>query len=562
MHRVIKAYLDNFSSQFSLSEESESSQFEKFVTHVVLSSKCNIQYNFDEIVTSSDDDGIDAIAIIVDEEIITLKEDIIEIFSTSKRNHDVSIVFIQSKTSENFDLGEFLKFKEGILKFFSDEYIPSDSVINNAQEIFNVSLKNVTKIREGLPSFVCRFVTTGLYKKPDAFEEARLNFEKELQELTLFSKIDIEFIDRDKLSKLWISTYTSTEACLQTYSTATFPAISSINEAYLAVVTANEFVKSILTTEDGNLRVQVFEENVRAYLGNDNPVNKSIESTLISDSATRFPILNNGITIVSPEVQLQGNRLFLKDFQIVNGCQTANILFKNKDALQDIMLHIKVIETQSGDVFSEIVRATNSQTRIDDPHFYSLLPITKKIEQYFNTYENEDSRLYLERRYRQYAGKDIPNIRIYSLHEASRCVAAMFCRRPDLAARYTPIMYKELSGEIFSEDVKEIIFYAACITMYRLNLLLSNKTIDSSLRKFKWHILPLVWCIQNGKEEIKIKSRKIEKKAQDIINIMSKHNAKAINLFQQAAQVCYSIGDISSDQLKRQNVLHRMLSAL
>ena len=138
----------------------------------------------------------------------------------------------------------------------------------------------------------------------------------------------------------------------------------------------------------------------------------------------------------------------------------------------------------------------------------------------------------------------------------------MFCRRPDLAARYTPIMYKELSGEIFSDDVKEIAFYAACITMYRLNLLLSNKTIDSTLRKFKWHILPLAWCIQNGKEEIKIKSRKIENKAQNIINIMSRHNTRAIDIFQRAAQVCHSIGDISPDQLKRQNVLHRMLSAL
>jgi hypothetical protein len=45
------------------------------------------------------------------------------------------------------------------------------------------------------------------------------------------------------------------------------------------VVRASDFVNNLLLTEDGNLRTQVFEENVRSFLGHDNPVNQSIAAT-------------------------------------------------------------------------------------------------------------------------------------------------------------------------------------------------------------------------------------------------------------------------------------------
>ncbi|MDI5035966.1 hypothetical protein MJM43_30225, partial [Salmonella enterica subsp. enterica serovar Montevideo] len=38
------------------------------------------------------------------------------IFSSQRKNHDVDIVFIQSKRSESFDLGDFLKFKASVFR--------------------------------------------------------------------------------------------------------------------------------------------------------------------------------------------------------------------------------------------------------------------------------------------------------------------------------------------------------------------------------------------------------------------------------------------------------------
>lgn len=94
------------------------------------------------------------------------------------------------------------------------------------------------------------------------------------------------------------------------------------------------------------------------------------------------------------------------------------------------MVNLKVVETSSEDVFSELVRATNSQSRVEENQFLSLKPIVKRVEAYFNTFDGQDSRLYFERRDRQYIGRDIPAVRTFSVNIATKCVAAMFYNVP------------------------------------------------------------------------------------------------------------------------------------
>jgi hypothetical protein len=468
MHRIVKAHLESFVSSFSLEADDEAKQFEKFAAYTVISNRFSGSFDLDDVVTGDGDEGIDSIAIVIDEVITASIEDAEGVFVTPRRNHDVDIVFIQAKRSEAFDLGDFLKFKEGVLRFATTSpYSATDEVLIEVRGMFDVVLDQVPKLRNGRPSLIARFVTTGIYQKPDALEVALKDFHRQATSLGIFHEVDIKFVDRDELTRMWVGTYSGVNASLPTFSTAALPNITGIDEAYLAVVKASDFVNNLLTTEDGNLRTQVFEENVRSYLGLDNAVNQSIAATLASSAASRFPVLNNGITIVSPDVQLQGNTLHLTNFQIVNGCQTSNVLFENRAALGDVMVNIKIVETQLEDVFSELVRATNSQTKVEDTQFLSLRPIVRKVEQYFNTYEGAEGRLYLERRDRQYVGQDIPNTRIFSLHNAAKCVAAMLCGRPELAYRYPKTMYEELTEVIFSDDTKEIVFYAACLTMYR-----------------------------------------------------------------------------------------------
>jgi hypothetical protein len=348
------------------------------------------------------------------------------------------------------------------------------------------------------------------------------------------------------------------------FSNAPMPAIAGINEAYLAIVRAREFVDKLLLTTDGSLRGQVFEENVRAFLGTDNPVNQSIADTLNSGvAASRLPVLNNGITIVSPDVRVQGTTLHLANYQIVNGCQTSNILFENKTALDDtVMVALKVVETTNEDVFSELVRATNSQTKVDETQFLSLRPIVKKIEQYFNTYEGQDGRLYFERRDRQYVGRDIPAIRIFNLHTAAKCVAAMFLQRPDLSFKYPKRMYEELAPAMFSDDNREIMFYAACLVLYRLHLLVANSTLPQNMRRLKWHILVLARTIVAGKNVPRLNSRQIEPYCQALVEAFCQHGEAAIRPLQQAVEIIESLGEVTNDRLKRQAIMDEMLAKI
>lgn len=565
MHRILKAHLDNFAKNYGLENIDGPTKFEMFVNFATISSRASSQFEIEDVTTSNQDDGTDGIAVIIDEEIVSSDEDAKSIFNTDRKNHDVEVIFVQAKTSESFDLGDFLKFKESILRFInSDPYDIDDDVQKTTRDIFDVCINNVPKIKHGKPSFTARFVTTGTYQEPNAFETAKNDFLSQISELGYFENIDIKFIGRDELTSLWVNTYSGVSAKLEMYSNASLPKISGINEAYLAIVRADEFVKNILENKEGNLQIQIFEENVRSYLGTDNPVNKLISETIQnSDASTRFPVLNNGITIISQDVRVQGNTLHLENYQIVNGCQTSNVLFENRDSLSDsIMLNIKVIETTNEDIFSELVRATNSQSKIEETQFISLRPIVKRIESYFNTFEGQEGRLYFERREKQYIGRDIPAIRIFSVHLGAKCVTAMFLERPDLSFRYPKKMYSLFAEKLFAEDNKEIIFYSSCLSLYRLHLLVSNGTIPQNMRRFKWHILVLVRHIIAGQEIPQFNSRKMESYCQKIVDAFSSHGENVIEAFRNAVSILESFDEITNDRLKRQAVLKEMLDKI
>lgn len=563
MHRIVKSHLESFTKSFGIEKLDESVQFEMFANYAILRSRIGSDFDIEDVTTGPGDDGLDGVSIIINEEVLVSDEDAKSIFSSDKKNNDVETLFIQAKRGDSFDLGDFLKFKESVLRFITSEnYITTDDVQLNARKIFDVSIDNVPKIRGGKPDLTARFVTTGVYRAPDALVSALKDFSAQIEELGYFGKIDIQFVGRDEITQLWVSTYSSISAELPMFSNAPLPTIHGIDEAYLAVVKAKDLVANLLETEDGNLRSHVFEENVRAFLGIDNPVNRSISETLSeANKATRFPVLNNGITIVSPDVRVQGNILHLENYQIVNGCQTSNVLFQSRDHLDDsVMVNLKIVETSNEDVFSELVRATNSQSKVEETQFISLRPLVRRIEEYFNTYEGQEGRLYFERRDRQYVGRDVPIVRTFNINIATKCVTSMFLQRPDLAYRYPKRMYELFSEVIYSNDTKEIVFYASCLSLYRLHLLVASADIPQNVRKYKWHLIVLVRALIAGKEIPKLNSNRMEQYCQKIIDACSSHGDSLKGPFRRAVEIMLSVEDLTDDRLKRQAVMDEMLA--
>ena len=213
-------------------------------------------------------------------------------------------------------------------------------------------------------------------------------------------------------------------------------------------------------------------------------------------------------------------------------------------------------------MFSDLVRATNSQTKVEETQFLSLKPIVKRIEEYFNTYEGKDGRIYYERRDRQYVGRGVPVVRTFSLNVATKCVTSMFLKRPDLAYRYPKRMYELFSEEIFADDTKEIVFYASCLSLYRLHLYVASAHIPQNMRKYKWHILVLVGAIVAGKNIPKLSSKAMEKYCQKIIDAISKPGESALKPFIKAVKIMESTEGINDDSLKKQIVMEEMLSKI
>ena len=215
------------------------------------------------------------------------------------------------------------------------------------------------------------------------------------------------------------------------------------------------------------MKKSIFEENVRDSISIDSEINSEIGLALEEPSTRRRSgILNNGITIVSPDVRLQSNEMFLADYQIVNGCQTSHVLVEYRELLtDDVTVMAKIMRTDDQKIIDEIVRSTNRQTRVDEHQFLATLAAVKRIEAYFNVRgADEEHRLFFERRPNQYSGQGIASVRIFDIRELARCVGAMFFDRPELAARYPNQLTSELRQVVFDEQNKEEIFYIVRLT--------------------------------------------------------------------------------------------------
>ncbi|MES1951545.1 hypothetical protein S4A8_11857 [Salinisphaera sp. S4-8] len=543
---------------------SESDQFERLINYCVVSPEVVEGYDLADITTSNNDDGIDGCCITIDQEVIVSAEDCASSLSDGRRQHDVKLIFTQAKTSESMDLGDVLKFNAAIERFCHNlADTPEDPVEKNVKNIYLAALDKAGSIRNGKLSLVARYAYTGKYKKPAEIEKAKAEIIESLEDGGYFSEIDYEILDREGVNGAFRSTMAPIEAKVDAFSVAALPTISGVEEAYLAVVPAKVFVKNMLSDESGRLRAHVFEENVRAFLGIDNSVNSAIESTVNDDNIrSRFPVLNNGITIVSPDVRVQGLSITFVDFQVVNGCQTSNILWLNREKIDSsMMVSLKVIETDSEDVFSDLVKATNSQTKIDDDQFLSLQPVARRIEAYFNSFSDEENRLYFERRDRQYVGQSVPGVKIFDLKLLARCVSAIFLGRPDLSYRFPKKIFSDesISNAAFHEDNREIIYYTACLIYYRVSILFSNKHLPSEARRFKWHIMALFARRVGGTTRPKLTSRKIEKWCETVIDyILNDHKGCREELLS-CLETVNTLQPISDDRLKRQAVYEELI---
>jgi hypothetical protein len=124
--------------------------------------------------------------------------------------------------------------------------------------------------------------------------------------------------------------------------------------------------------------------NIRGYLGN-RGINEGIRRTAESDSENFF-YFNNGVSAICTELELDGNRVYAKKFQIINGAQTVSTL-ADLPADSKVEVLFRLAQTQS--VSTEkgfnrnIIQFNNSQNAVKISDFRSNDPIQFFLEKNF-----------------------------------------------------------------------------------------------------------------------------------------------------------------------------------
>lgn len=569
MHIILKKHTEEIAEQFEI-KENESTLFEIYCNYCVVSKSFLGRFNPINVTTKEDDASIDGFAFIIDGDLILSEDDAAQAFDTHKTGLETKLIMTQSKSGEIFSKDEISNFGLGIKDFLSlDPKLPNGEVNQEALKILNVILDNLNKVANKLPDIEIYYCTSGVYSAEREIAASFDIIDRDVRGLDIFRNVVVEPLGRNELIKIWNSINSNNEAKLHLQEYFGIPEMPNIPQSYIALVNAREFVDKLLTDENGHIKNEVFEENIRAFLG-ETPVNRKIKNTLEDmDKKKVFSILNNGITIVTPELTLTPNskEIHLKNYQIINGCQTSNTLFHNYEYLNaDTNIVVKCIESTNEEYITEIISATNSQTEIPKESFFSLKEKTKQIQSFFtiqNSLQSSENKIYFERRENEYKQNNHQQSRVFDVKLLCRAYNAMFLDQPHNSARYVAKIF-EIQGEnLFKETDHEISYYVAALTHYKLNSLINSKKLDANTHSaLRWHILFIFKHLVHRKiKNIQPNSKHMTKYCGKILNILSSSNREYENYFQECFDVINSIDYPSRDVLKRAKYQSELLEA-
>lgn len=568
MHIILKKNIEEIQSQFGY-QEKDDKLFELFCNYCIVSQSFLGRFDPMSVTTKEDDASLDGIGFIIDGELVTTEDDAIQSFSTHKTNLDAKLILSQVKSGESFVKSEIANFNIGIKDFLSlDPKLPNGDLNTESIKIFNVILNNLRKLKNKLPDIEVYYCTSGNYNAEREIKGTFEIIEREIERTSLFRNISVLPLGRSELTKYWNAINQTNEAKLKLVDYFGMPPMPNIPQSYVTLVNAKEFVEKVLMDENGNIKHELFEENIRAFLG-DTPVNQKIKATLNDiEKKKLFSVLNNGITIVTPELTLTPNskEIDLVNYQIINGCQTSNTLFENYSFLDsNTNVVVKCIQSSNEENISDIIAATNSQTSIEDEAFYSLKEKTKLVQKYFeiqNSKLDRDYHLYFERRENEFKNKDYQQTRIFDIRLLCRAYNAMFLNEPYNSARYVSQIFAVQKDNLFKDSDQEELYYTAALTLYRFTNLVSNKKYDShKYSAFRWHILELFKHIVHKKiDNIEPNSKKASAYCQAIINVLNSRQRE----FEAVFQHCFKIIDLlpypTTDALKRARYNQELLN--
>ncbi len=449
---VLRGYLIDFSEQHKLNTTEEAALFELFTAYCIVSRDYpDVGDIEDLIVGGSHDCGIDSVALFVNGQLV-LESDAIDYLAKGGNLLDCHFVFIQSKTSSKFNAGEIATFLFGVRSFVEDtSVIPQNAALAEFRKLKDHLYSKSIKFSQN-PRCSLYYVTAGTWTD-DVHVKGRIDADLQaIRSKNLFSEVEFVPVDASRLRLLYQELRRKVAKEIEFTQHAVFPKIAGVRQAYIGVLPCKEFLK-LITDSEGELQRSLFYENVRDFQG-DNPVNQEIRATLASTvEQDKLPVLNNGVTIVARSVNQVGTTFRLQDYQIVNGCQTSHVIYRNKNRLNaNTYVPVKLIEALDSELINKIIMATNRQTEVKVEAFEALRSFHKDLEEFYAHVDlGMDLRLFYERRSRQYSGTAVYQYQIVTMPFQLKCFVAVFLEEPHSTHRYYGEILEAYRRRVFQE---------------------------------------------------------------------------------------------------------------
>ena len=490
MDNITKSFLDTFTKKLGINDPSlsETDKFEHFSAFSLLSQKVNsnILKSDLESISAGKAKGVDTIAFCINEKLILNSE---EVENFKDMTFSVDAFFIQSKTTEGFSDSELGNFLDVVIDFFSDKPIYNIPELENSRDIYKELCKKIGDIKEF--NLHCLYVSLGVEQGNNTTMEATKEIKiKSLEKFGLFNSINISLVDKLSLISAHRKAITPLKARIKFENKTQLNNIQNVEEAYIGFLPFSEF-KNLIMDENQVKIKSLFNDNLRDFLGIENPINQGIKRTLESGKFNEFSLLNNGVTIIADSNTGKGNILVLNNYQVVNGCQTSNVLFECRDIpeIDKVLIPLKVVITKDENLRDEIILTTNSQSKFTEEQLFAITQFQKTLENFYFSHREVD-KLYYERRTNQFSNLSISRINIIEIKEQLKSFMAMFFDLPHIVAGNIGKIVANYKDDFFQKEHSPLPYYIAGLISKKWEELLISE--DSALykefNKYRYHI--------------------------------------------------------------------------
>ncbi|MCX5493247.1 AIPR family protein [Kaistia dalseonensis] len=531
MNPVIRAQLRDFAKANSITAYSPEKQFEIYSIFSIMSGLLGENIDAYDVHLEGDEFGVDGITVVIQGEAVQTRAEAEEKLGAIQ-NASVEFIFFQSKTSTSFDYGEISKFFDAILGFFKGDLGGESDQVDDLIGAMDAVYENGVGKRN--PKLSCYYVATGNYEEPVRIEKLRANFRGQLEELNIFDAktITIEMVGARNLQQWYRAATSAVEVEIDFPRNVVMPSNGHVEEAYIGYIDAANLLKLYISKDADNKVVginrAVFFDNIRDYDAK-SKINRAIKDSVRVGGGAEFVFRNNGITVVSKNIDRTGDRFRLEDFQIVNGCQTSNVIFDlvygdqgaegsgDQSLVASIQVPFRLIGSRDDEFVSSIIVGTNRQNPVRDEQFWALRPFMKSFEEYCRSLDSEEI-IYFERRDNQYRNQAIERTRVMQPSVLMKAVAACLLFQPQRAARDYRGILSEYENIIFLDDQDVRIYHAVAYLYYRLEFLWRNQRIESSYKTFRYYILAGIGLkLTNSTNVFSMKKGKLTAVAESLI---------------------------------------------